>query len=156
MYLYICLHMSVYVRTYVYSHCWEHMTSVCVDTVYVAAYLRDVRTAYRLMAFIKMLLLVHSGPLKQNSKLKLIIVEHNTLCVMLYLLRKIKRCEFWDKYCFKQACFHGSHILPCWSLLIMAHTWFLEIVFVHYVGMCVCVCASAPKAINNYSCEIKL
>ena len=26
--------------------------------------------------------------------------------------------------------------------------WFLEIAFVRDVGMCVCVCVSAPKAIN--------
>ena len=38
-----------------------------------------------------------------------------------------------------------------------AHVWFLEIVFVHEVGMrvCVFVCVSAPQAINNYSHEMK-
>ena len=31
---------------------------------------------------------------------------------------------------------------------------FLEIAFVREVGMYVCVCVSAPEAINNYSCEM--
>ena len=30
-----------------------------------------------------------------------------------------------------------------------AHAWFLKIDPVRIVGMCVCVCVSAPKAINN-------
>jgi len=29
------------------------------------------------------------------------------------------------------------------------HNWFLEIAFVHDVSMFVCVCVSAPEAINN-------
>ena len=29
-----------------------------------------------------------------------------------------------------------------------AHAWFFEIAFVHEVGMSVCVCVSAPEAIN--------
>ena len=29
------------------------------------------------------------------------------------------------------------------------HTWFLQIDPVRIVGMCVCVCVSAPEAINN-------
>ena len=41
----------------------------------------------------------------------------------------------------------------------LAHAWFLEIAFVHDVGMrvcvCVSVCLSAPEAINNYSREMK-
>ena len=35
-----------------------------------------------------------------------------------------------------------------------ACAWFLEIAFVREVGVCVCVCVSAPEGINNYSCEM--
>jgi len=33
--------------------------------------------------------------------------------------------------------------------LRLARDWFLEIAFVRDVSMCMCVCVSAPEAINN-------
>ena len=36
-----------------------------------------------------------------------------------------------------------------------ARVWFLEIAFVREVSMRVCLCVSTPRAIKNYSREIK-
>ena len=40
-------------------------------------------------------------------------------------------------------------MVKLWQFLNQVHTWFLKIDPVQIVGMRVCVCASAPKAINN-------
>ena len=51
-----------------------------------------------------------------------------------------------QKLCFQQSSF--TFLNQARTGLQPAHAWFLEIDFVHDV-CCVCVCVSAPEAINN-------
>jgi len=52
---------------------------------------------------------------------------------------------------FKFAFFSSEFLNQAHAGWRLARNWFLEIAFVHDVCMhvCVCVCVSAPKAINN-------
>ena len=49
----------------------------------------------------------------------------------------------------------GQGTTTPFKFLNQARTWFLEIVFIHEVGMHVCVCVSAPQAIKNHLREMK-
>ena len=73
----------------------------------------------------------------------------NKMCIPQYItLWGWKSLQNWcDKH------FPVSYITPHFytKILNQAHTWFLRIDPVRIVSMCVfvCVCVSAPKAINN-------
>ena len=51
-------------------------------------------------------------------------------------------------------CFNMHFLNQVCTGLQLVQAWFLEIAFVRKVGVCMCVCVSAPEGINNYLHEM--